>query len=55
MNTKPIKQKDTIEEKFRKGSKLAIKKLIDERKKNNDYLVVSKNGKVVKVKANSLK
>ncbi|MBZ0203254.1 MAG: hypothetical protein IT281_06135 [Ignavibacteria bacterium] len=55
MNTKINKTKDILEEKFRKGSKLAIKKLIEERKKANDYLVVSRNGKVVKVKARSLR
>lgn len=38
-----------------RGGKIAIKKLIDERKRNNDYLVVSRNGKVVKVKARSIK
>lgn len=55
MNTKIKKTTDILEEKFRKGSKLAIKKLIAERKKTDDYLVVSRNGKVVKVKARSLK
>lgn len=37
-----------------RGGRTAIKKLIEERKKNNDYLVVSMKGKVVKVKARSL-
>lgn len=37
-----------------KGGRKAIKKLIEERKKTDDYLVVSRNGKVVKVKARSL-
>jgi hypothetical protein len=55
MNTKTKKTKDLLHEKLRKGSKAAIKKLIEERKKNDDYLVVSKNGKVVKIKARSLK
>ncbi len=54
MNIKSKKIKDVLEEKFRKGSKLAIKKLIEERKKTDDYLIVSRNGKVVKVKARSL-
>lgn len=49
------KPKDILEEKFKKGSQLAIKKLIAERKKNNDHLIVSRNGKVTKVKAKSLK
>lgn len=55
MSTKIKKNTDILEEKFRKGTKLAIKKLIAERKKTDDYLVVSRNGKVVKVKARSLK
>lgn len=38
-----------------KGARKAIKQLIEERKKTDDYLVVSRNGKVVKVKARSLK
>ncbi|MBN8584773.1 MAG: hypothetical protein J0M37_06715 [Ignavibacteria bacterium] len=55
MKTKDKNSKDSIREKFSKGSKLAIKKLIEERKKNDDYLVVSRNGKVVKIKARELK
>ncbi len=55
MIAKTKKTRDILEEKFRKGSKLAIKKLIEERKKTNDYLVVSRNDKVVKVKARSFK
>ncbi|MBE2226758.1 MAG: hypothetical protein IAE93_05430 [Ignavibacteria bacterium] len=55
MSTKIKKTTDILEEKFRKGTKLAVKKLIAERKKTDDYLVVSRNGKVVKVKARSLK
>jgi len=55
MKTKDKKSIDSIQEKFRKGSMLAIKKLIAERKKTDDYLIVSRNGKVVKVKAKSLK
>ena len=38
-----------------KGSRMAVKKLIAERKKTDDYLIISRNGKVVKVKARSLK
>jgi hypothetical protein len=49
------KSKDILEQKFKKGSQLAIKRLIAERKKTNDHLIVSRNGKVVKVKAKSLK
>lgn len=53
MNVKN-KNKNTLEEKFIKGTNSALKKLIAERKKNNGYLIVSRNGKVVKVKARSL-
>lgn len=35
--------------------KMAIDKLIASCKKNNDYLVLSENGKIVKVKAHDLK
>ena len=54
MHTNTKKQIDILEEKLAKGTKLAIKNLIEERKKTNDYLIVSKNGKVVKIKARSI-
>lgn len=54
LNTKSRKTKDVLEEKFRKGSKLGVKELIEEHKKSDDHLIVSRNGKVVKVKAGSL-
>ncbi len=38
-----------------KAGRFAIRKLIEERKKTDDYLIISRNGKVVKVKARSLK
>lgn len=55
--TKPQKKikKDNLGELFRKGAQEAINKLILERQKTDDYLIVSRNGKVVKVKARSLK
>jgi hypothetical protein len=37
------------------GTKLAFQRLVEKAKKNDDYLVFSKNGKVIKVKARSLK
>lgn len=55
IKAKNSKRKDLLEEKLLKGSRLAIKRLIEERKKTDDYLIISKNGKVVKVKARSLK
>lgn len=49
MNTSDIKNK------ILQGSKLAIKKLIDRKRKEDSYLIVSDQGKVVKVKASSIK
>lgn len=50
-----MKNEKQIREKILKGIKLAIKKLIASSKKNDDYLVLSQNGKIVKVKARDLK
>jgi hypothetical protein len=52
---KSKKNRDVLEEKLIKGTRMAIKKLIEERKKENGYLIVSKNGKVTKVRARSIK
>jgi len=49
MNTSDIKNK------ILQGSKLAIKRLIDRKKKEDSYLIVSDQGKVVKVKASNIK
>ena len=54
MVVKTKKKKLTISDKAMEGGRKAIKNLIEERKKTDDYLVVSRNGKVVKVKARSL-
>lgn len=54
MLTKTKIKKLTLTDKALKGGRSAIKKLIAERKKNNDYLIVSRKGKVVKVKAKEL-
>ncbi len=43
-----------LRKKILAGVRLAIKKLIAERAKENGYLIVSKNGKVIKVSAKSL-
>ncbi len=48
------KKKLSISEKALKGGRKAIRNLIEERKKTDDFLIVSRNGKVVKVKARSL-
>lgn len=44
-----------IKTKILEGSKLAIKRLVDKKKKENSYLVVSDHGKVVKVPASDIK
>ena len=44
-----------ISEKFTKGVELAARELIEERKKNNSYLVVSENGKVIRKPASEFK
>jgi len=54
MTTKIKRKKESIEDKVLKASSLAIKNLVAERKKTYDYLIVSKNGKVVKIKARNL-
>jgi hypothetical protein len=47
---------DLLERKLMQGTRLAIKKLIEERKKENGYIIISdKNGKVVKIRASSIK
>lgn len=44
-----------LREKIIKGARLAVERLIEESKKNDDYLVFSEKGKIVKVKARKLK
>ena len=44
-----------IKDKVLKGGKLAIDRLIEKKRKNNSFIVVSENGKVVKVDASTLK
>jgi hypothetical protein len=46
---------DKLTEKITEGVKLAIKRLIEQTKKEDGELVFSKNGKVVKVRARDLK
>ena len=46
---------DNITKKVVRGTRKAIKKLIMETKKNDGMLVIEKNGKVMKIKARSLK
>ena len=45
---------DELREKIFNGVKAAIDKLISERAKNNEYLIVSRDGKIVKIPAKEL-
>ncbi len=49
MKTSDIKNKILL------GGKLAIKKLVDKKKKENSFLIVSDQGKVVKIQASDIK
>ena len=49
-----MKQTD-IKDKVLKGGKLAIERLLERKRKENSYVVVSEKGKVVKLNANDLK
>ncbi len=42
---------DELHEKIKQGLDLAFKKLVAEKKKNNEAFVFSKNGKIVEVRA----
>jgi len=44
-----------IKNKILEGSKLAIKKLVDRKRRENSYLIVSDHGKVVKIQAADIK
>lgn len=43
-----------IKDKVLKGGKLAIERLLEKKRKDNSFVVISENGKVVKVGAKSL-
>lgn len=44
-----------IKDKILEGSKIAIKKLVDRKRRENSYLIVSDHGKVVKIQATDIK
>jgi hypothetical protein len=48
-------RKSSRTEKLLKGLALSHLRLVEEAKKNDDYLVFSENGKIVKVKARDIK
>ncbi len=51
---KANKQADEIREQFRKGLTLSFKKLVKQKNLTGGFIVLSKNGKIVKVKAADL-
>ena len=44
-----------IRDKVLKGGKLAIERLLEKKRKDNSFVVISENGKVVRVEAKTLK
>jgi len=42
---------DELHDKIKQGLELAFKKLVAEKRKNNEVFVFSRNGKIVEVKA----
>lgn len=48
------KDTNTIREKILKGMKLTHKRLIQNKKERNQEIVISKNGKIIKLKASEL-
>jgi hypothetical protein len=45
----------SLSDQFVKGMNLTIQKLIERTKKENGYIVISKNGKIIHLKASDLK
>ncbi len=50
-----MKNKVELRNKIYQGIKAAVEKLIASRAKNNEFLIVSKDGKIVKIPANDIK
>jgi hypothetical protein len=50
-----VKSRKALREKILKGLDMAFEKLVKERRENDDYLIFSENGKIVKVKARKIK
>jgi len=49
-----MKNRIELRNKVYAGVKLAIERLIAERAKENDYLIISRNGKIIRVPAKEL-
>lgn len=45
---------ERLKQKFLKGMELAIKRLVERTKKEDGELVISKNGKVIRIKARDI-
>lgn len=50
-----ITESDELVKKITEGVQLAVKRMIEQTKKEDGELVFSKNGKIVKIKARDLK
>ena len=50
-----MKNKKELREKIMKGITVAVERLIESIVKNDGYIVLSENGKVVRIKARNLK
>jgi hypothetical protein len=50
-----MKNKKSLHDKIMKGLEMAYEKLLDETAAIDGYLVISENGKIVKIKASVLK
>lgn len=48
------KETNTIREKILKGMELTHKRLIQNKKERNQEIVISRNGKIIKLKASEL-
>ncbi len=44
-----------IKDKILKGGELAIKRFLERKRKDNSYIIVSQNGKVIRLNANDVK
>ena len=50
-----MKNRTELREKIFKGIKTAIERLISDRAKENEFLIISKDGKIIKIPASEIK
>jgi len=48
-------QTETLREKILKGTQISFQRLLERTEKEDGYLVISKDGKIVRIKASDLK